>query len=196
MANSVNTIAVDALAPCIVFRRLMQASILTVKATCPIGQVRMKIYLSCMKWDLSSQLHICYYLPDYWPVLSDKCHKYTTCPRSNFSKFLPVQDGWTKLKVEPCNDTEEVGYTLDLVIRTWLDIVVRMGCRYQVTYIISTVHKLDIKKSVVMIHLYSCTEFPYFHNKISYTDVMVSLYWNCPKLYCWCIVLMYFHIYR
>ena len=28
----------------------------------------------------------------------------TTCPRSNFSKFLPVRDGRTKLKVKPCSD--------------------------------------------------------------------------------------------
>ena len=34
-------------------------------------------------------------------VLSDKCHNNTTCPMSNFSKFLPVQDSRTKLMVKP-----------------------------------------------------------------------------------------------
>ena len=35
-----------------------QGSILTFKATCPVGQVRLKIYLSCMKWHLSAQLYM------------------------------------------------------------------------------------------------------------------------------------------
>ena len=83
----------------------MQGSILTFKATCPVGQVRLKIYLSCMKWHLSTQLYMLL-SSDYWPVLSDKCHYNTTCPRSNFSKFLPVRDGRTKLKVEPWNDAQ------------------------------------------------------------------------------------------
>ena len=52
--------------------------------------------------------YISYYLPDYWPVLSDKCHNNTTCPRSNFSNFLPVRDGRTKLKVEPCANQNRV----------------------------------------------------------------------------------------
>ena len=83
-----------------------QGSILIFKATCPVGQVRLKIYLSCMKWHLSTQLYMLL-SSDYWPVLSDKCHYNTTCPRSNFSKFLPVRDGRTKLKVEPCFMSEK-----------------------------------------------------------------------------------------
>ena len=52
-----------------------------------------------MKWHLSTQLYMLL-SSDYWPVLSYKCHDNTTCPRSNFSKFLPLRDGRTKLKVE------------------------------------------------------------------------------------------------
>ena len=84
-----------------------QGSILTFKATCPVGQVRLKIYLSCMKWHLSMQLYMLL-SSDYWPVLSDKCHYNTTCPRSKFSKFLPVRDGRTKLKVEPWWDHDSM----------------------------------------------------------------------------------------
>ena len=58
---------------------------------------------TCPGWnDTCLRDCICYHVPDYRPVLSDKCHNDTTCPRRNFSKFLPVRDGWTKLKVEPC----------------------------------------------------------------------------------------------
>ena len=31
---------------------ISQGWILTFKATCPVGQVRLKIHLSCMKWHL------------------------------------------------------------------------------------------------------------------------------------------------
>ena len=86
---------------CPLWIHICQGSILTFKATCPFRQVRLKIYLSYMKWHLSTQLYMLL-SSDYWPVLSDKCHYNTTCPRSNFSKFLPVRDGRTKLKVEPC----------------------------------------------------------------------------------------------
>ena len=77
-----------------------QGSTLTFKAACPVRQVRLKVYLSCMKWHLSTQLYMLL-SSDYWPVLLDKCHYNATCPRSNFSKFVPVRDGRTKLKVEP-----------------------------------------------------------------------------------------------
>ena len=79
-----------------------QGSILIFKATCPVGQVRFRKF-TCPAWNNTRPCnYICYYLPDYWPVLSDKCHNNTTCPRSNFSQFLPARDGRTKLKVEPC----------------------------------------------------------------------------------------------
>ena len=94
--------AVDSGAPVRSIEKMIsQGSILTFKANCPVGQVRLKIYLSCMKWHLSMQLYMLL-SSYYWPVLSDKCHYNTTCPRSNFSNFLPVRDGRTKLKVEPC----------------------------------------------------------------------------------------------
>ena len=96
-----------------------QGLILTFNATCPVGQVRLTIHLSCMKWHLSTQLYMLL-SSDYWPVLSDKCHYNATCPRSNFSKFLPVRDGPTKLKVEPWMVTVKVQFRGPKLLPWWL----------------------------------------------------------------------------
>ena len=73
--------------------RILQCSTLTFKVTCPIGQVRLEVRLSCIKCLLShilrSPLHK---LPEYSPVPSDKCHS-NTCPRSDFQNFYLSRTG-------------------------------------------------------------------------------------------------------
>ena len=73
-----------------------QGSTLIFKVTCPFGQVRFEIHLSCMRCHLSTNpnpcrnmaiVQFCATIFDFSPVPSDKWHCKTTCPRSHFQHF-------------------------------------------------------------------------------------------------------------
>ena len=74
----------------------LQGSTLIFKVTCPFGQVRFEIHLSCMRCHLSTNpnpgrnmgiVQFCATIFDFSPVPSDKWHCKTTCPRSHFQYF-------------------------------------------------------------------------------------------------------------
>ena len=74
----------------------IQGSTLIFKVTCPFGQVRFEIHLSCMRCHLSTNpnpcrnmgiVQFCATTFDFSPVPSDKWHCKTTCPRSHFQHF-------------------------------------------------------------------------------------------------------------
>ena len=74
----------------------LQGSTLIFKVTCPFGQVRFEIHLSCMRCHLSTNpnpcrnmgiVQFCATIFDFSPVPSDKWHCKTTCPRSHFQHF-------------------------------------------------------------------------------------------------------------
>ena len=74
----------------------IQGSTLIFKVTCPFGQVRFEIHLSCMRCHLSTNpnpcrnmgiVQFCATIFDFSSVPSDKWHCKTTCPRSHFQHF-------------------------------------------------------------------------------------------------------------
>ena len=74
----------------------LQGSTLIFKVTCPFGQVRFEIHLSCMRCHLFTNpnpcrnmgiLQFCAAIFNFSPVPSDKWHCKTTCPRSHFQHF-------------------------------------------------------------------------------------------------------------
>ena len=115
-----------------------QGLTLIFKVTCPFGQVRFEIHLSCMRCHLSTNpnpcrkmgiVQFCATIFDFSPVLSHKWHCKTTCPRSHFQHFYlswtvgqPLRSSPANMSLRTCVVIKQMqSNPIQLHLHTWLN---------------------------------------------------------------------------